>query len=54
MGNTNNQKEDINNIIINEEKINNIKSINLIEAVKSIYNIKIIFSYLEQKLKKEK
>ena len=49
MGNKNNRKKDIEYLTINEEKLKNIKSINLIKAVKSRYNIKLIFSYLEQK-----
>ena len=52
MGNTNNQKKEADNEeIISEEKLKNIKSINLIETVKSKnFTIKI-FSYLEQLLK---
>ena len=53
MGNKNNRKKDIEYLTINEEKLKNIKSINLIKAIKSRYNIKLIFSYLEQKLKQE-
>ena len=53
MGNTNNRKKDIEHLTINEEKLKNIKSINLIKAVKSRFNIKLIFSFLEQKLKQE-
>ena len=51
MGNTNNQKKDSDNKIINEEKPKNIKPINLIETVKSKYIIIKIFSYLNQILK---
>ena len=48
MGNTNNQKKEADNKeIISEEQLKNIKSINLIETVKSKnFTIKI-FSYLE-------
>ena len=53
MVNTNNQKKDMDNKIISEEKLKNQKQVNLIETVKSKNNIKVIFSYLEQKLKKE-
>ena len=53
MGNTNKQNEDIDYLTINEEKLKNIKSINLIKEVKSRFNIKLIFSFLEQKLKRE-
>ena len=49
MGNINNQKKNFD--FKNEEKLKNIKPINLIEAVKSKYNTKEIFSYLGQFLK---
>ena len=51
MGNTDIQKKDSDNKIINEEKPKNIKPINLIETVKSKYVIKELFSYLSQILK---
>jgi len=48
MGNKNDQKKDIENKIINEEKLNDIKQINLIETVKSQKNVEEIFSSLNQ------
>ena len=51
MGNINNQKVDIDNIIINKEKLKDIKPVNLIETVKSKYIAIKIFSYLNEMLK---